>query len=234
MDMTDSTANPAGEPAPIAPSEMTLDELREALAPVLPMHAAFDGWGEAALAQAADELGVPADRARLAFPGGAIDMIDAWFASIDAEMAVRAPAPMLRARKVRDRITRLIAARLDAMEIHREALRRALAILAMPQNAPRAARLGWRAADGMWRLAGDTAVDLSFYTKRLTLAGVYAATLLVFVDDQTENFADTRAFLDRRIAGVMRFEKLKAQLKPDPDRMFSPVRFLGRLRYPAS
>nr|WP_076069024.1 COQ9 family protein [Sphingomonas montana] len=213
---------------------MTLDELRVALAPILPMHAAFDGWGEAALGQAAAELDVPADRARLAFPGGAVDMIDAWFACVDDEMAIRAPAPMLRARKIRDRITRLVAARLDTIEMHREALRRALAILAMPQNAGRAARLGWRAADRMWRLAGDTAVDLAFYTKRLTLAGVYAATLLVFMDDQSDNFVDTRAFLDRRIAGVMRFEKLKAQLKPDPDRMFSPVRFLGRLRYPAS
>ena len=48
---------------------MNLDELRAALAPLLPAHAAFDGWGEKALAMAAAELGVPADRARLAFPG---------------------------------------------------------------------------------------------------------------------------------------------------------------------
>ena len=227
--MTDNSA-----PHALSPNEMTLDELRLAIAPVLPMHAAFDGWGAAALAQAAQELGVPADRAALAFPGGAIDMIDAWFESVDAEMVIRAPAPMVRARKIRDRITVLVTARLDATEMHREALRRALAILAMPQNAVRAARLGWRAADAMWRLAGDTSVDLAHYTKRLTLAGVYATTLLVFIDDQSENFTDTRAFLNRRIAGVMRFEKLKAQLKPDPDRMFSPVRFLGRLRYPVA
>lgn len=233
--MTDPIASPVPNAVPpLSPADMTLDELRIALAPILPSHAAFDGWSEAALAQAAAELGVPADRARLAFPGGAIDMIDAWFESIDAGMAARAPAAMLRARKVRDRIVRLVSARLDAAEPHREALRRALAILAMPQNAARAARLGWRAADGMWRLAGDTAVDLAHYTKRLTLVGVYAATLLVFVDDQSEDFAETRAFLDRRVAGVMRFEKLKAQLKPDPDRMFSPARFLGRLRYPAA
>jgi ubiquinone biosynthesis protein COQ9 len=230
--MTDSIAIPAPAPA-LSPDELTLDELRDALAPILPLHAAFDGWGMAALAQAAEELGVPADRAALAFPDGAIGMIDVWFASIDREMAVRAPAPMLAARKIRDRITLLIAARLDAAEMHREALRRALAILAMPQNTVRAARLGWRAADGMWRLAGDRSVDLAHYTKRLTLAGVYAATLLVFVDDSSENFVETRAFLDRRIAGVMRFEKLKAQLKPDADRLFSPARFLGRLRYPA-
>ena len=218
---------------PIAPADMTLDELREALAPRIPAHAAFDGWGGAALAETAGELGVPADRARLAFPDGAVDMIDAWFATIDVEMVRRAPAERLAAAKIRDRITLLVTARLEAVAFDREALRRALAILAMPQNVARAARLGWRSADRMWRLAGDTATDFAFYTKRATLAGVYAATLLVFLDDASEDFADTRSFLDRRIAGVMRFEKLKAQIKPDPDRHFSPARFLGRLRYPA-
>ena len=106
-----------------------------------------------------------------------------------------------------------------------------------PKRLAHGARLGWRAADAMWRLAGDTATDLAHYTKRLTLAGVYGATLLAFVDDDAENgaqdFAATRAFLARRIDGIMRFERLKARLKPALDRHFSPVRFLGRLRYPA-
>jgi ubiquinone biosynthesis protein COQ9 len=218
---------------PIAPDDMTLDELRVALAPRLPAHAAFDGWGEAALAEAAAELGVPADRARLAFPGGAVEMIDAWFATIDVEMAHRAPPELLAAAKIRERITMLVTARLEAVAFDREALRRAIAVLALPQNVARGAQLGWRSADRMWRLAGDKAVDFAFYTKRVTLAGVYAATLLVFLDDDSDQFSETRAFLDRRIAGVMRFEKLKAQIKPGPDRYFSPVRFLGRLRYPA-
>lgn len=217
----------------IAPTEMTLDELRGALGPLLPVHAVFDGWTETALAAAAAELGVPADRARLAFPDGAVGMIDAWFQSIDDDMARRLPPAKLAANKIRDRIAMLVTARLEIAELHREALRRALAILAMPQNIVHGATLGWRAADAMWRLAGDRAIDLAHYTKRLTLGGVYGATLLVFLDDNSENFAATRAFLDRRIAGVMRFEKLKAQLKSDPERHFSPARFLGRLRYPA-
>ena len=86
----------------------------------------------------------------------------------------------------------------------------------------------------MWRLAGDTATDFNHYSKRATLAAVYAATLLAFLDDDSPDLADTRAFLGRRIDGVMRFEKLKAQLRPDRERMFSPARFLGRLRYRAS
>lgn len=216
-----------------APLDMTLDELRLALAPLLPQEAAFDGWSEAALAAAANTLGVPADRARLAIPGGPVDMIDVWFAGIDVRMALDLPPATLAAMKIRERITTLVRTRLEIVAPHREALRRALAILALPTNLAAASRLGWRAADVMWRLAGDKATGFAHYTKRTTLAAVYLSTTLVFLDDESEDFADTRAFLDRRIADVMRFEKLKVQLKPDPDLHFSPARFLGRLRYRA-
>lgn len=215
------------------PLDMTLDELRDVLAPLLPGQAAFDGWNEKGLAAAAAQLGVPADRARLAFPGGAVDMIDAWFASIDRRMASAYSPEALIAMKIRERITALVRTRLELLAPDREALRRALSLLAMPQNALLATRLGWRAVDAMWRLAGDSATDFAHYTKRMTLMGVYAATLLVLIDDERADFAETRAFLDRRIADVMRFEKLKAQLKPHPERHFSPARFFGRLRYPA-
>jgi ubiquinone biosynthesis protein COQ9 len=106
-------------------------------------------------------------------------------------------------------------------------------ILALPQNVARAARLGWRAADHIWRAAGDTAVDYNHYTKRTLVAGIYAATLLVFLDDESEGHADTKAFLGRRIEGVMRFEKAKARLSANAERRPSLARFVGRLRYHA-
>jgi ubiquinone biosynthesis protein COQ9 len=215
------------------PQDMTLDELRAALAERLPQEAAFDGWSEKALDAAAQSLGVPADRARLAFAGGAGQMVDAWFASIDRHMADKLPPETLAQMRIRERIAALVLARLAAMAPHREALRRALAVLAMPHHVAMATALGWRAADAMWRLAGDSSTGVAHYTKRMTLIGVYGSTLLVFIDDQSEDYAETRAFLDRRIDDVMKFEKFKAQLRPDPDHHFSLARFLGRLRYPS-
>ena len=137
------------------PADMNLDELRAALAPRLPAHAGFDGWTERALATAAAELGVPADRARLAFKGGAAQMIDAWFDSIDRAMLAAFPPERIAAMKIRERIRALLLFRFEATAPHREALRRALAVLALPRNAPEAARLAWRAADRIWRAAGD-------------------------------------------------------------------------------
>lgn len=214
-----------------AAADLTLDELRLALAPAIADGAVFDGWTDAALVSAAAMDGVDPDVARLAFPGGSMDMIAAWIESVDLTMAAALPVETLAAMKIRQRIQALVEARLLAVAGREEALRRALAIMAMPQNLPRAARLGWASADRMWRLAGDTATDYNHYTKRAILAGIYTATLTVFVDDTSLDKSDTRAFLARRIDDVMRFEKTKAQMLRS-DR-FSVARFLGRLRYPA-
>lgn len=217
----------------MALEDATLDEIRAALAPVVAANAAFDGWNTRAVDSAAAALGVDPDVARLAFPGGATDMIDAWFADVDAAMLARLPAETLAAIKIRERITRLVEARLDSVADARESLRRALAVLAMPQNLAKAAKLGWRSADVMWRAAGDNATDYNHYTKRAILAGVYGATVQVFLDDDSADHADTRAFLARRIDGIMRFERAKAGLLARTEHLPSLSRFIGRLRYPA-
>jgi ubiquinone biosynthesis protein COQ9 len=217
---------------PTLPSDPTLDEMRLALGAAIPAQAMFDGWGDAALEAAAKGLGLDPGHARLAFPDGAVGMVDAWYASIDARLAAAFPPERIAAMKIRDRIGALILARLDLVRPTKQAARTALATLA--RHPATATKLGWRAADTMWRLAGDTATDLNHYTKRLTLSGIYASTLLIWLDDDSENETETRGFLDRRIGDVMRIETLKTQFRPDPERRFSMTRFLGRLRYPAS
>jgi len=217
---------------PTIPEDATLDEIATGLAPLIAANAAFDGWGAAARDAAADGAEVDRDVALLALPGQT-EMIAAWFHSIDADMAERLPPETLATMKIRARITALIEARLAIVAPNREALRRALAILAMPQNLATGAKLGWSAADTIWRAAGDTATDYNHYTKRTILAAIYAATMSVFLDDDSEGWADTRAFLARRIEGIMRFEKTKAGLLARAAYRPSLSRFIGRLRYPA-
>ncbi|WP_373476624.1 COQ9 family protein [Sphingorhabdus sp.] len=218
---------------PTLAEDPTLDEIRAALAPRIACNAAFDGWSAAAVESSAAELGLDPDVASLAFKGDAMAMVDGWIESVDLELARRLPAEKLNAMKIRDRITALLATRLEIMNPDREALRRAMAIMAMPQNLVRAAKIGWRSADRMWRLAGDTASDFNHYTKRATLSAVYGSTLSVFVNDESPDCDDTRAFLDRRIDNVMQFEKVKAQARARKDYVPSLSRFIGRLRYPA-
>jgi ubiquinone biosynthesis protein COQ9 len=218
-------------------TDFTLDELRPRLVAAMLPHVPFDGWTETAVAAAATDLGVDADVALLAFPGGPAAMVEAWIDLANRQMLEALDTDDFRALKVREKVTRAIRTRLEQATPHREAVRKAAHILALPVNAPVVARTTWKTADAIWRAAGDTATDLNHYSKRVLAGGVYAGTLLVWLDDDSEGFEKTWAFLDRRIAGVMRFEKWKAQMGRiggDPETRPSLVRFLGRLRYPAN
>jgi ubiquinone biosynthesis protein COQ9 len=193
-------------------------------------NAAFDGWTDAAVEAAALSEGIDLAVAALAVPDGAVGLIDLYGQGVDRALAEALPPDTLAAMKIRERIRTLVWTRLRIQEPAKEAIRRALAILAMPQNAVVAARFSWRSADVMWRMAGDTATDYNHYTKRAILSAVYGSTLLAWLQDDSEGAADTAAFLDRRIDEVMRFEKWKAGLgKAERP---SLTRFLGRLRYP--
>lgn len=214
--------------------DLTLDEIRAKLAPGIAANAAFDGWSDAARDMAAQAEGIDTDVAALAFKDGPVDMIDAWFAHIDGVMLTAVPPERLALMKIREKITALVEARLDATSIDRESLRRALAILALPQNLAKATRLGWRTVDAIWRAAGDVSTDYNYYTKRTILLGVYASTITVFLDDESEGLAETRAFLGRRINGIMQFEKAKAGFLKRTEHGFSLSRFVGRLRYPTA
>ena len=218
--------------APTLAADPTLDEIRAALAPRIAAAAAFDGFGDVALADAARQAGVDADVARIAFPDGQRGMIEAWFAHIDAEMTQRLPAEKLATMKIRERITALVECRMELVAKDREALRRALSILAQPQNVAFAAKLTWRAADLMWRLAGDTATDYNHYSKRMILGSVYGSTMAVFLNDESADYAEARAFLARRIDQVMRFESWKHRRAANRPERPSLARFIGRLRYP--
>lgn len=218
----------------LAIGDLTLDELRPVLVGALLNHVPFDGWTQAALTRAAEDLGIPADRAALVFPGGSIDMVDAFIARLDQQMSAQLDGLGLAAMKIRERIRSAVRVRLELSLPYREAIRRAVSILAMPQNAVRSAKILWRTADAIWRSAGDTATDYNYYTKRITLGGIYSSTLLVWLDDQSEGLVETWGFLDRRIDSVMQFEKSKARVQKLCASRPSLSRFLGRLRYPAA
>jgi ubiquinone biosynthesis protein COQ9 len=213
-------------------SPSPLEQLRRRLALTVGENAVFDGWTRAAVDSAAGQLGIDPVQARLAMPKSATGLIDLYIQEVDRALEAWFTPQRLEGLKIREKIRGLVWRRLEIMGPAREAVRRALAILAMPQNVPLALRISWRTADLMWRIAGDTSSDFNHYTKRMILGAVYGSTLLVWLDDQSEGWQEASAFLDRRIDGVMKFEKWKAEWRGSSDRRLSLSRFLGRLRYP--
>jgi len=212
-------------------SPSPLEQLRRRLALAVGENAVFDGWTRAAVDSAAGQLGIDPVQARLAMPNTQAGMIDVYIQEVDRSLEAYFTPERLAGMKIREKIRSLVWRRLEVMGPSREAVRRALAVLSMPQNLLLALRISWRTADGMWRIAGDTSTDFNHYTKRMTLGALYGSTLLIWLDDATDGWTETAAFLDRRIDDVMRFEKFKADWRGSSDHL-SLSRFLGRLRYP--
>ncbi len=228
------TEQPAAESLPTtAIAELPLAELRPRLVQAMLVHVPFDGWSKAALRNALRDLGLPESLAEIAFPGGAVQMVDCFTAAADAAML--AAADTLQALKVRDRVAGAIRLRLQQAAPYRDAVRRAVTLLALPSNAPAAARLAWRTADAIWRAAGDSATDFSHYTKRATAAAVYTSTLLYWLGDDSPGQIDSMGFLERRIGNVMQFHSARTRLRDRlPAGRPRVAEFLGRLRYRSS
>ncbi|MFM9889904.1 MAG: COQ9 family protein [Rickettsiales bacterium] len=173
----------------------------------------FDGWSEGVLSRAALAAGLGPLAAKRAFPKP-IDAIDYSSARADAEMIETLRRDYsLPTMKIRERIATAVMVRFRQQAAHREAVRRALGVYALPWNTPRAVAALYATVDAIWREAGDTSTDYNFYTKRLLLSQVYTTTLRVWLDDHSPDLADTEAFLRRRIEDVMTIEKLKARAR---------------------
>ena len=185
------------------------DELLLAMLP----HVPFDGWTATALRLGAVEAGIDPAGAGAAFPGGAADMVEHFSDWSDRRMLEELEGMDLASMRVTERVRTAVQARLRQAEPHREAVRRSLAFLAMPQNAVLGAKLLYRTVDAIWHVAGDTATDWNFYSKRGLLAGVFGATVLYWLNDRSEDCADTGDFLDRRLRDVATFGKTTGKLK---------------------
>lgn len=193
----------------------SLDAVREELVEAALPHVAFDGWSDATWRAALADSGVDPTLARVACPRGGVDLAHAFHLLCDQRMARALAGRDLAAMRFRDRVALALQLRLEAAG-DREAMRREMTLFSLPRHAAEGTKLVWGTADAIWTALGDTARDLNWYSKRATLAGVFAATCVYWLGDESPDQAETRAFIDRRIAGVMRIEGAKARMRRTP------------------
>jgi ubiquinone biosynthesis protein COQ9 len=207
------------------------DRLLDAAIP----HVPFDGWSQATLAAAVAETGIDPALAGALFPRGGLDLALAYHRRGDAAMLARLEGRLGAAMRMRDRVA--LAVRLRLEDEDRELVRRGTTLLALPHHAPEGVRAVWATSDAIWNALGDTSEDGNWYSRRMILSGVYSATLLYWLGDQSPGHEATWDFLDRRIDEVMQFEKAKARVQQDPvlSRLFAlPIAAMGAIRKPAA
>jgi ubiquinone biosynthesis protein COQ9 len=188
-------------------------ELKAAIVEAALPHVPAEGFTDKVLAEAAQTTDVDKVAMARLFSEGALSLVEAFSDGIDAAMEERLAEKITPRMKIRDRIRTAVLVRLELMRPNKDAARRAAAFLTLPPHAAMGIKLLYRTVDSVWRAIGDTSTDFNFYTKRAILAGIYSATLMRWYTDDSEDESATREFLDRRIEDVMRFEKLKANLR---------------------
>lgn len=196
-----------------APKAESDKALRTAVLLAALPHAAFDGFIDSVLEKAGKEAGVSKLEVARLFEGGPASLVEFYSVWADDQMEAKLAASDLKVMKIRERIAAAVWARLDALKPHKEAARRAAAMLSLPMNAALGAKLMYRTVDTMWRGVGDTSTDFNFYTKRAILGGVYGATAMRWFTDDSDDQKATEEFLAARIDNVMQFEKFKAKAK---------------------
>ncbi|MGP3697819.1 COQ9 family protein [Rhodobacter sp. NSM] len=191
------------------------EKARDAILDAAMMHVPFDGWSEATLRASVRDSGVAPGLAKALFPRGGVDLALAYHHRGDERMLEKAAQVDLASMRYSERVAALIRFRLEAAE-DKELVRRGSTLFSLPQHAGDGARALWGTADKIWTALGDTSRDVNWYTKRATLSAVYGATVLYWLGDDTPGHYATWEFLDRRIADVLRFEKLKTEAQRNP------------------
>lgn len=199
------------------------DEILRAALP----HAPFDGWSDRLLQRAVKQSGVDPGVALLAFPDGPMDLLAYFWAQTDDALSLAMAGGKLHNSHLSGRIADALRLYIELLAPHREAVRRAVALQALPHNAPFAAARLYRTVDAIWRAVGDSSTDFNFYSKRATLAAVLAATVLYWLGGTGAH--DINGFIDRRIGDILHFEKVKARAGSFAQDLPSPARILGRL-----
>ena len=188
----------------------------------------FSGISDASLALGAERAGATQAELAAYFPEGPVSLVESFSHWADEHMAerMRLEAP----ERIRDRIAKAVRSRIEAIAPHKEAARRAAAFLALPQNAPLAARLLFDSVDAMWRAAGDRSSDFSYSTTRALLAGVYGSTLVYWFSDSSDGNAESWAFLEARIDDVMKIQKVRSDVEEMVAKLPDPLGVLAAMR----
>ncbi len=202
--------------------ELRRDHLIEAML----VHVPFDGWAWSALEAGAKDLGQEPGDARRTFAGGMGEAADHFARWSDRRMLAELAAMDLEGMRIRDRIHACVKTRLAMNAENKEAMRRLLSFLALPQNAGRLSKMTWRTCSEIWYAAGDNSTDWNHYSKRGLLASVYSSTILYWMADEGDengDFPETWGFLDRRIDDVLKTFGLPRRVKQRLSRLFPAV-----------
>ncbi|KAL5724993.1 hypothetical protein ACHQM5_008190 [Ranunculus cassubicifolius] len=171
------------------------------------------GWSEDALIAGAKEVGVSPSIIG-SFPRKEAALVEFFMDDCLQRLIDRIDTESdLKNRVHSERITKLVRIRLEMQVPYIAKWPQALSIQAQPMNVPTSFKQRAMLVDEIWHASGDQASDVDWYLKRTALGGIYSATEIYMLTDNSPDFRDTWAFLDNRVKDVFDLGKTVQEAK---------------------
>ncbi|KAF5199709.1 Ubiquinone biosynthesis protein coq9 protein [Thalictrum thalictroides] len=162
------------------------------------------GWSEAAMIAGAKEAGVSMAIIG-SFPRKEAALVEFFMDDCLQRLIDRINAEEdLKNHVHSERIAKLIRLRLEMQAPYVPKWPQALSIQAQPANVPTSFKQRAMLVDEVWHASGDQASDVDWYLKRTALGGLYSASEIYMLTDNSPDFRDTWAFLDNTCSFVKR------------------------------
>ncbi|KAL9108358.1 MAG: hypothetical protein Q9227_006818 [Pyrenula ochraceoflavens] len=188
------------------PAKAPYSSAEDAILSAALVHVPRFGFSSRALILGAADAGYPEVSTQL-FPHGVFDLIRYYLVTQRLALKNRVRFPEDADLRVGGKIRTLTLERLRANKDVIYQWQGALGHMSLLGNIPASLSELHSLSDEIWYLAGDKSVDSSWYTKRASLAAIYASSELFMTTDTSKDFAETEAFLDRRLEDVQKLGK---------------------------
>lgn len=165
----------------------------------------FDGWSFDSLRSVEQQLQIPTGTADRIFDFDTTTMATAFADYITTEMLTALKATHPQPTGTTNRIATALKIRLHIMEPHKQSVQ--MLVRQFGTTPQTHAHTAWQACDVIWNWAGDTSTDYNHYTKRGLLVGVYTATVLYWLSDDSPNYTATHNFIDRQLQTIVQTGK---------------------------
>lgn len=165
-------------------------------------HVPIHGFTQDALTLGVRSAGYPDISTTALFPKGAFSIVLYHLVTQRLALADRVQFPTEQGVGQKVRALTLARLRANADPNVLPHWQQGLGLMSLAENIPASLKELAKLSDEIWFQAGDVSVDSSWYTKRASLSAVYAAAEMFQTTDQSTDFRDTEAFLDRRLSEV--------------------------------
>lgn len=170
-----------------------------------------NGVSRETLARAAEKAGHASTLARILFPDGIPQALSLLHAQLDTQMETALKEAWQADWRTPQIVTSAIRARLTLMQEKSAGHRAIGAYILHPARFSLLQKHCFQTVNRIWYMAGDTATDYNYYTKRGLLAYVYESTLLYWLKNPTQDLEATFQFMERRFSQVAKIPKAKAK-----------------------